>query len=105
MRHSIRTRLVVTFIGLAVGPPLLVGIILAYQSYTVQQQQAIALQRQIASQKASQVTDLIQGLENEMEIVVTVQGLRVMPLEEQKSVLYGLLRYRTGFDNIFLLNS
>src|ERR1041385_4949399 len=105
MRHSIRARLVVTFIGLAIGPLLLVGIILAYQSYTVQQQQAVALQKEIATRKASQVTDLVQELENEMEIVVTVQGLRVLPLDQQKSILYGLLRYRTGFDNIYLLDN
>jgi nitrate/nitrite-specific signal transduction histidine kinase len=41
MRHSIRGRLILIFIGLAVGPLLVTGIILAWQSSTAMQQQAL----------------------------------------------------------------
>ena len=70
MRHSIRTRLVVIFIGLAVGPLLLVGLILAWQSFTVQQQEAIALQHEIATPESSQVVAFVQALEDELQISV-----------------------------------
>ena len=55
MRGSIRKRLTLVFIGLALGPLLLVGIILAWQSFITQEQQALNLQRvNILSQATSQ---------------------------------------------------
>jgi len=41
MRSSIRTRLTAAFIGLAIGSVLLVGVVLAWQSFTTQRQQAL----------------------------------------------------------------
>ncbi|MGB7537698.1 MAG: GAF domain-containing protein [Anaerolineales bacterium] len=41
MGHSIRGRLILIFIGLAIGPLLVIGIILAWLSYTSPQQQAL----------------------------------------------------------------
>lgn len=105
MRHSIRTRLIVTIIGLAIGPLLLVGIILALQSFAVQQEQAVALQHEVAAREASQVFDFIQGLEHELEMVINVQGLATLPLEQQKTALSALLLYHNAFNRIFLLDN
>jgi predicted negative regulator of RcsB-dependent stress response len=48
MCQSIRLRLTLTFMGLAIGPLLLVGIVLGWRTYTLQQQQARNLQHQVA---------------------------------------------------------
>ena len=52
LRTSVRGRLTAAFIGLAVGPLLLVGVVLAWQSLVVQKKQAVELQHEVA-QKAS----------------------------------------------------
>jgi nitrate/nitrite-specific signal transduction histidine kinase len=41
MGHSIRGRLILVFIGMAIGPLLVIGVILAWLSYTSMQQQAL----------------------------------------------------------------
>ncbi|HEX9869894.1 MAG TPA: hypothetical protein VGC99_15100 [Candidatus Tectomicrobia bacterium] len=64
MRHSLRVRLTVAFMGLAVGPLLLVGVVLAWQSYITQQQQALRLQREVAQRVAAQVTAFLHEPEN-----------------------------------------
>src|SRR5882724_9607562 len=43
MRRSMRVGLTVAFMGLAIGPVLLVGVVLVWRSYTMQQQQALYL--------------------------------------------------------------
>lgn len=48
MRSSLQTRLSIAFIGLAIVPLLLVGVILALRTFTVQQAQALNLQREVA---------------------------------------------------------
>jgi hypothetical protein len=48
MGHSIRTRLTLIFASLAIGPLLLVGTLLGWQSYQVQREQAIELQQEVA---------------------------------------------------------
>lgn len=56
MRTSIQKRLTTAFIGLAVGPLLLVGTLLTWQSVTVLRQQAIGLQLETAKRISCQVT-------------------------------------------------
>src|ERR1043165_1039561 len=75
MCWSIRVRLTIAFMGLAIGPLLLVGVVLAWRSYTLQQQQALYLQRQMAQRVATQVTAFFAELENELRVVSKVQGL------------------------------
>lgn len=42
MRRSIRTRLIIALIGLAVGPLLLVGSIIGAQSFKIQRDQVLS---------------------------------------------------------------
>ena len=83
MRNSIRKRLTIAFIGLAVGPLLLVGVVLAWQSFTTQQQQALNLQREVAQRVSTQVTAFFEELENELRVVSQVQGLQELDRDRQ----------------------
>ena len=74
MRNSIRRRLILVFIGLAVGPLLVVGIVLAWQSFISLQQQSLILQQETAKRVNSQVVAFFQELENELRF--TVQTVR-----------------------------
>jgi hypothetical protein len=98
MRNSIRGRLILVFIGLAVGPLFVVGIILAWQSLSSLQQQAFSLQQEAAKRVNSQVVAFFQELENELRFTVQTQGL-------DNSSLSDLLAYQPAFDELHLLNS
>lgn len=105
MRRSIRTRMVITLTGLAIGPLLLVGIALVSQIFTVQQQQAIALQHEVASRASTQVRAFILQLESDLSSIVKVRGLKGLTLDQQKGLLSELLSSRNAFDRIFLLDA
>ncbi len=105
MRNSIRRRLILIFIGLAIGPLLVVGAILAWQSYTSLAQQALVLQQESAKRVASQVTAFFQGLEDELRYTVRTQGLEELDQDHQRSVLSDLLSYQSAFDELHLLDS
>jgi signal transduction histidine kinase len=104
MHRSIRTRLILVFIGLAVGPLLLVGAVLAWQSFTVQQQQALTSQRQEAAKVATQVSAFVQGLEEKMRMLVQVRGLNGLDRAQQKQLLSELLTYDHSFNELITLD-
>ena len=104
MRHSIRGRFFLVFIGLAIGPQLVVGLILAWQSYTSQQQQALALQQETAMRVTGQVTAFFQELENELRLTSKTQGLG-KPDQNPSGALSDLLAYQPAFTELHLFNS
>ena len=105
MRGSIRKRLTLAFIGLAIGPLLLVGVILAWQSFTTQEQQALNLQREVAQRVSTQVKAFLDGLENELRLVSQVQGLQKLDRDKQRNILAELLSYQDVFESLVLLDS
>jgi signal transduction histidine kinase/DNA-binding response OmpR family regulator len=104
MRRSIRVRLTVAFMGLAIGPLLLVGIVLAWRSYTLQRQQALYIQRQMAQRVATQVTTFFAEVENELRVVSQVQGLPKLGRDKQHGVLSELLLYQHTFEGLALFD-
>ncbi|MBN1220636.1 MAG: HAMP domain-containing protein, partial [Anaerolineae bacterium] len=104
MRNSIRTRLTVAFIGLAIGPLLLVGVILAWQSFTTQKQQALNLQREMAQRVAVEVTTFFTELENELRLVSRVQMWPGLNRNEKHNIL-SLLISRGVFEDLILLDN
>ncbi len=104
MRYSIRARLILVFIGLAVGPLLVVGIILAWQSFTILEQQALTLQQEAAKRVTSQVAAFFQKMENELSFTIQTQRLLGLDQDRQRSVLSNLLAYESAFDELHLLN-
>jgi GAF domain-containing protein len=104
MRNSIRGRLILVFVGLAVIPLLVVGVILAWQSYTSLQQQALTLQQEAAKRVTSQVAAFFQELENELRFTIDTQGLN-LPDQDHAKILSQLLAYQPAFDELHLLDS
>ncbi len=105
MRHSIQTRLTTAFIALATGPLLLIGLALAGQSFTVQQQQALNLQRQVARRVSTEVSAFVQSLTNYLQVVIQVRGLQGMERDRQENILSELLAYQKVFEELVLLDS
>lgn len=104
MRKSIRTRLTVAFIGLAISPLLVVGVVLAGQSFTTQQQQALDFQHEVTERVSTQVTAFFQGLENELRLTGEMQGLQTLDRDRQTSVLSELLAYHNDYEELALLD-
>jgi PAS domain S-box-containing protein len=105
MRYSIRTRLTVASIGLAIGPLLLVGGVLAWQGFTIQEQQALDMQHEVARRVGAQVTAFFEGLESDLRLVGQAQGLLLLGPGGQYSALSGLLFHQDAFDELVLLDS
>ena len=105
MRRSIRTRLIITLIILAVVPLLSVGAILSWQGFSTQRDQVLSVQHQVALRASVQVSDLFQELENELQLAIRIKGFKGLTTDQQKSALSQLLAYRNAFDRIFLLDS
>ena len=105
MRNSIRTRFSVAFMGLAVGPLLLVGVILSWLSFSTQMQQALNLQREVARRVAVQVTAFFEEQESQLRFVSQAQGLQRMELDQQRNLLSKLLSYQNSLDELVLLDS
>ena len=104
MRNSIRTRLTFAFISLGIGPLLLVGVVLTWQSFATQRQQALNLQREVARQISAQVAAFFEGLENELHLISQVQGLSTLDRDRQSGVLSELLAYRDVLGELALLD-
>ena len=105
MRGSIRKRLTLVFIGLSIGPLLLVGIILSYLSFTTQEKQALNLQQEVAQHVSTEVKTFLDGSENELIIVGQVQGLEKLDRDKQYNALAELLSYQNAFESLVLLDS
>jgi len=105
MRSSIRTWLTVAFIALAISPLLLVGVVLAWQTFTTQQQQALDLQREVAQRVSTQVTAFFEGLENELRLTGQMQGLQKLDRARQTSILSELFSYHNDYEELALLDA
>ena len=104
MRNSIRTRLAITFIALAVGLLLLVGIVLAWQSYVTEQEQALVLQSERAQRISSQVLSFMQIQENALTGLVSVRGLSGLNREQQTQLLSELIASSDVFSSLALID-
>ncbi len=104
MHNSIRRRLILVFIGLAIVPLLVVGAILALRSFTTLQQQSLMLQQEAARRVNSQVVAFFQELENELRFTIQTRGLESLH-QDQIGALSDLLAYQPAFDELHLINS
>lgn len=108
MWNSIRFRLTLTFIGLAIGPLLLVGAILAQRSFVVEREQALALQSQVAQRVAAEVDTYFQEVETDLRALGNeIRGLEQPDRAQQMSLLLGALSsgpYRDAYQELTLLD-
>ena len=103
MRNSIRTRLTVYFIGVAIVPLLLVGVVLTVLSLGVQRQQAIDSEKRQTERVSTEVTSFMSNLDNQLRTVV--KGLRGLSPDEQRDLLFTLPSYPDVFQDIAIINA
>jgi signal transduction histidine kinase len=109
MWESLRTRLTIIFIGLAIGPVLVVGIILAQRSFTVEQQQALTLQSQVAQRVSAEVSAFINDVENDLELIRgDLSSLENPDRAQQLSLLLSSISsgpYRDVYEELSILDA
>lgn len=105
MKQSIRTRLTIYFIGLAVIPLMLVGTIMTLQGLSTQKAQVIELQHQVSELAAVRTSDFIGDLESDLYLSAKIQNLLSLDYENVQSVLIKLQATRNAYEELALLDS
>ena len=109
MRNSLRIRMMIILLGLAIGPLLLAGIILARRSFTSEQRVAYDLQTQVAQNVATEVEALLQAMINELGTLGSeIRSAQDVDRAQQLSILLGALStgpYGDAFEELTLLNN
>src|SRR3990172_407748 len=109
MWNTLRTRLTIILIGLAIGPLLLAGTVLAQRSSALEQERAFDLQGQVAQNVATEVEAYFQGVTNDLNTI----GNEIRNLENpDRAQLLGILLnalnsgpYRDVYEELTLLDS
>lgn len=105
MQRSIIRQYTLTFIGLAVAPVLLVGIILAIQNFTREGGQALQAQQALTQGIATQVEDYLEQREAELRLLAQAPNLYNLGQEEQHGLLENLRTFTDAYENLALLNA
>ena len=105
MIHSIRVRLTLIFISLAVLPLLSLGFLLTWQSFQAEKQHVIDMLQGTARRVGGEVSSYIYDIASNIDIIVHVRGLSNISIKEKTEVLEELLSYHNEFDDLALLDS
>ncbi|MBI5235581.1 MAG: HAMP domain-containing protein [Deltaproteobacteria bacterium] len=84
---SLRTRLKTAFIGLAVVPLLLMGMILIWLSHDVEMEQALELQDEISRRVAAQIDAYLHLVEHELNLAARINPIMDMAPAAQREVV------------------
>ncbi|MFQ5433546.1 MAG: PAS domain S-box protein [Anaerolineae bacterium] len=103
-QDSIRNRLTAAFIGLAIGPLIIVGILLGWRSYTQQKDHAFRLQQQVARSVSAEIATFFREIEGELDTMVQVQSIDSLTESQLDSILSQLPVINKAFESIHLLD-
>ena len=105
MFHSLRFRLLLICISLAVCPLIIMGAVAGARSYNTIEQQSLILQRKVAERAGSEIRALIGHWENELVLLDEVYGLGALELKEQRAILSSTLVHQRAFQEVALLRA
>ncbi len=103
MRQSIRRRLPLSYIVVAVGPLLLVGLVLILVSFSVQYNQALSKQHEVAKRVATELNAFLSKLEAELQ--TAARELRGMTSFQRQNLLARLPSYPHIFQELILADA
>jgi signal transduction histidine kinase len=104
MRNSIRARLTMLFIALAVGPLVVVGVVLSWLNFATQEQHAFDLQLKMTQLVAAEMNAFIEKIEDLMQLAGQALGEKSLSQLGTESILSQLLLKSDSFDEVILLN-
>ncbi len=102
MRRSLRTRLTILFLVIAIVPLLMVAYFGIQLSINVQSAQSIAQQNEIAKGVAISVFEYIQGAESQLRQLVEVRNIQELPQSEISNTLLNMLSFSAVYNELTL---
>lgn len=105
MLRNARTRLTVVFIGLAVLPLFVMGILLNLVNLYARRELALMLQQQVALRVSASVSAEVQSWEAALLALTEMHALQELPLADQEDLLYALLAYEDAFQTLTVLDA
>jgi signal transduction histidine kinase len=105
MFQSIRSRVTLTFILLAVIPVIFVGLVMTQQSFTAQQQEAIYAEQQVVQRVASTIESFIELRESELRLAADAYSLYADDGEEFEARIFNLLLSQNVYDQIIVTDA
>lgn len=90
-KHDLRTSLVRILLMLAVGPLLVLSLVMSWHTFSVQKAQAIQFQLEVSKRIASEITAPISDIESDLYAAADVYLITQLPYEGQQRVLNRLL--------------
>ncbi len=101
---SIRSRFIVTFLGLAVAPLLVAGVALTWYSYSFQKGQALTLQRELAREVATQTAAFIAVAETQLNVLAQNILNNELTSDQRQRELSGLVAPDALFQEVSQLD-
>ncbi|MCC7167202.1 MAG: EAL domain-containing protein [Rhodospirillales bacterium] len=83
----LRAILSAAFIGLAVGPLVLLGLVQGFQGFNAHRESSLAIERELAYRLAAQVKEFLDHHLVELSILDTVASLPGLPSEDRRALL------------------
>src|SRR5688572_10354692 len=105
MLGSLRIRLTILCIALAILPLGLVGTILAWQNYQLQQRYVLDFERQVAQRASLQVADFVTMTADKLSLVIQTSNLQNPSSDSSALLLSQVILATNAFDELALLNS
>ncbi|ARJ67355.1 signal transduction protein [Magnetospirillum sp. ME-1] len=102
--RSLHRKLRLAFIGLAMGPLLLAGLVLSVTVYRLQDRQTEAIQRQVGRAIVSDFRNYLGTLTLELEEPIRRQSLAAMDARERQSLAEGLIAFEPMFIEVAVLD-
>ena len=105
MFSSLRVRLSVIFVLLAVVPLIITSIVVARQSFSTLEDQAIRQEQLVAGSVKTEIDAALRQSESELVFLADVRGLGTLTLEEQQLQLQSLFSQRREYNDLALLDA
>jgi PAS domain S-box-containing protein len=103
MRYSIRRRLGLVLLGLSIVPVLVVELVVAYLSFSLQRERTIRSQEQTARHAATHLATIVDEIEHDLRMVARLRAVSEPTLTDQ-DLLSELLSQRDALDELVLLD-
>lgn len=102
--YSLKARLRLALVALAIMPLLAVGLIIGLRTYETELTQVIQLQEEVVDNIRVKVQSFVEELIGVLTISAQVSDLPNADSETQRNLLFELLSVRPAFDNLALLD-
>lgn len=103
--NSLRIRLTVLFVSLAIIPLVIVGVLIALRGFDTLQNQTVTFQEQVAHQTSVELGAFFKERQNELTVLTDVFGLNSLESDTQRNVLLSLLSQQPAYYELAVVDA